>query len=61
LANLSIEKDLVLLSHDDFTRKLDCPKVYLLFYDHYLRAVVGAEGFERNIRKSHPPIMGLDI
>jgi hypothetical protein len=49
---MCIEKDLVMLSYNAFARKLDCPKLYLLFYDQYLYAVVGTEVFEKNTRKN---------
>lgn len=59
MANVCIEKDLVTLYYDKFARKLDRPKVYLLFYDHYLCAVVGTQVFERNIRKNHGKLIFL--
>jgi hypothetical protein len=46
-----VEKDVVMLTYDAFSPKLENPKSYMLFYDYFLRAVVGQETFERNIHK----------
>ncbi len=39
-------------TYDAFNRKLEDPKLCMLFYDYFLRAVVGQETFEKNIHKN---------
>jgi hypothetical protein len=46
-----VEKDVVMLIYDAFNLKLENPKLYMLFYEYFLHAVVGQETFERNINK----------
>jgi hypothetical protein len=48
---MCVEKDLVMVTYDAFNQKLENPKSYMLFYDYFLRAVVGHETFERIINK----------
>jgi hypothetical protein len=46
-----VEQDVVMLTYDAFTLKFENPKLYMLFYEYYfLRAAVGQETFERNIK-----------
>jgi hypothetical protein len=51
LAQLSVEKDLVMVTYDAFNEMLGNQEMYMLFYDYFLRAVVGHGPFERNINK----------
>jgi hypothetical protein len=51
LAQICVENDVVMLTYDAFNRRLEDPKMYMLFYDYFLCAIVGQETFERNIHK----------
>jgi hypothetical protein len=47
-----VEKDVVMPTYDAFNRKLEVPKLNMLFYDCFLHALVGHETFEKNLHEN---------